>query len=317
MPLAVGTVIPPPPPVPPAPTPRPADIPAVTWISPRGKVVPLTIWDRRTTPGWFTPAPGPSGWDAAPRSLVTTPRERGGATVQHIQREPKEIIHPLYVEGPTHAEFVARWRYLMRSITETSEYGPGRYQVARPDGSVREIFAYYQDGFAGLPDAGIRWNACAPVLFCPDPCWRDLAPTPIVRQGSPGGRSFLKRFPRVSSSQTFGATLVHNPGDVEAWPIWRITGPATTVTATNNTRDEQWVLDMTGDTLGVNETVTVDTETGQVTGPDGSSWADRIDWTTAVLWRLDDADSSVEFEVTGAGAGSLIDGEFYARYESA
>lgn len=320
MPVAIGSLlsIPEIPPGPPPPPVVPADYPSLSWITPYNEEIPLTRLDA----GWFSPSPGPSGLGAAPISLVTLPRARGGADLHHQQAEPKVIILPLFVEGRNHAEFLGRWRRLADAFKSTFHSGrPGRFRVGRPDGTAREILAFFQDGYEGQPAAGIRWDLAALTLWCPDGYWRDPSPTPIIRSASEEPSSFLAPFPTVSSSQSLGSTVVVNPGGVLAWPVWTVTGPATEVIAVNHRRGESWTLDIFahhGAALGAGETIVIETETGAVIGPDGSTWAGAVDWTTSVLWPLDPGPSQVAFTVTGAEPGQTsLYAEFYGLYETA
>ncbi len=322
MPLSVGLLVAPEPPAPPAPT--PADLPTAVWVDPSGVRWPLTDPTRPLYggPGWFTPAPGPTGLGVTPRSLATDRRDRGGAYVRGVRRESRTITWPLFIEGATHGEFVARWRALADAFARTADEGPGRLIFSRPDGSRRDILAFLQSGFEGEPDAGIRWDVATPTLFCPVGDWRDPTVVPITRQGSAGGRNFLKRFPRLSSSQTLGASTVTNPGTELAWPFWTVTGPATLVTAANDRRGEQWVLNpvaFRGTGLAAGEVVNVNTETGEVTGPlvgGSNDWAGAVDWTTSTLWPLDRGDSKVAFTLAGQGSATLVEASFFAYYST-
>lgn len=302
------------------------DWPTVTWVAPDGSRWLLT--DPRTVarggPGYFIPSPGPAGLGVTPRALVTQKRERGGVQVMRSRVEERTITVPIYVEGANHSAFLGRWRDLADAFAQTSELGPGRLIFSRPDGTRREIQGWLSSGFDADPERGITWDIATPSLLCPAGNFRDPAPIPLVRRGNAGGASYLRKFPRVSSSQTLGASVATNPGNVLAWPIWKITGPAGSVTATNFTRGETWVIDFQaylGAPLGAGLVATVNTETGEVTGPnngpDGSKdWAGAIPWTSAVLWPLNRGANNVSFTVTGDGAATSIEATFYADYHT-
>lgn len=297
---------------------RPADIPGAMWIDPLGQEWPMTNLDI----GWFTTV-GVKGLGAIPRTHIVDARARGGATLRHTQKQPRLITWPVFVEGRTHAEFLDRWRAVMDAFTMTgSGLGPGRLVVSRPDGSARWIPAYYQEGFDGDPEMGVRFDVAALTLLCPSPEWRSMEPTTIVRQYATAGGSYFSPYPNVSSSLTLGATTVSNPATEKVWPTWTIKGPAAQITATNDRTGESWTIDVVahrGSALATGETITLSTDPPAVTGPAGANpWIGAINWAAGpVLWGLDRGESQVMFTVTSAGAGTEIGAEFYALHQSA
>lgn len=315
MPLVLGTVTPPsggsgvgyP-----QPAPDPIDC---TWIAPDGSVWPLTTPEL----GWHTLDAVAGAFGVAPVALTADGNPRFGAQVRHIQAQPRIITWPLRVEGGDQTEFVGRWRQLARAFTQTRRLGPGVLRIARPDGSARQISAYYQQGFDGTPGAGWYYDDAIITLFCEDPYWSDVDPLTVTRQYVGSSDDFLAPFPLITSSQTLGDTVINNPGDVEAWPVWTIVGPASSVTATNSTRGEEFTLDPNwnggGDLTG-SDTVAITTEPPTIVGPDGSSWAGALDWPDAELWPLDPGDNDVTFAVSGSAAGTQITLTFYPRYET-
>lgn len=296
------------------------DCAVLKWFSPSGEEFYLSAWD--VDLGYYA-ASGVAGLGAAPVEFSTDPMPRGGSTVRHIQPQPRLITLPLFIEGPDYMTFLGTWRHLAHAFTSTRRLGPGTLEVAIPDGANRRIPAYYQAGWDHGPEFPATSDAVALTLYCPDPFWRDADPTLITRTYSSGGVDFLAPFPSVSSSQTLGATVATNPGTIEAWPTWRLTGPASALTATNNTTGESFSLDIStfrGSALLAGETVTITTEPPSLTGPTVSgstNWTGALNWPSAILWGLDPGDNSVDFTVSGSGVGTVIEAEFFARYETA
>ena len=273
--------------------------------------------------GVYALAAGVSGLGAAPVTLTTDPLPRGGARIRHIQPQPRTIVWPIHVEADTHQEFIDLWRAIGKAFTDTSRYGPGILDIARPDGRRRQIKVFYQEGFDGLgqPGTGLNWDNAVITLFCEDPYFYDPVPVSVSRSFGGGAADYLAPYPSVSSSQVLGDTVLTNPGDVEAWPTWTVTGPATLVTVTNVDTGEAFSVDpnATGITHGnlvAGETVVVNTDPPSVRfGTD--NWAGALNWPAAQLWGLPPGDSAVDFNLGGAGSGSSVTGQFYARYESA
>lgn len=286
-----------------------------TWYAPDGTVWPLMDEDV----GWFTLDEGISGLDAAAITISSDRRQRGGIRVRHIQPEQRVITWPLHVySDSSHGEFVARWRAVMRAFTCTTRLGPGWLEIARPDGSARRVAAFYQEGFEGARGLGVLSDTAVITLVAEDPYWQDTEPT-VIRRAHAVGAPFLDPFPTVSSSQVLGDTTINNPGDVEAWPEWTITGPASGLTATIAT-GQSFTLDPSatshGNLLG-GEQATIRTDPAQIRGPGGEVWTGALNWPGAVLWGLPPGEHAVTFAVAGSGPGSSIELLFYARYESA
>lgn len=309
MPILVGTLTEPNP-TPPSGIPQPADPgrPEAVWIAPDGTEIQLTS-DRELH---FT-LDSVTGWGAAPISLVADPHPRGGTRVRHIQPQPRTITWPLRIRATTHMELVAGWRDLATRFTQTRRLGPGLLRIMRPDGTAREILAYYQAGFAGEPGQGHTWDTAVLSLYCEDPYWRAVAPVSTLYSNG-ATVSYLDPYLTVSPSSVLGATTAVNAGDVEAWPAWTIVGPASQVQATNSTTGEAFTLSAT---LLAGETATISTDPPTVRGPAGQNWTGNLDWPSAVLWALQPGLNNVDFTVSGAAAGTQITLSYTPRYETA
>lgn len=283
-----------------------------TWTDPYGNVIELT--DISPELGWFT-TQGPGGWGAAPIELVTDPLARGGEQVRYIRVNPRQITWPLHIWGETHQEFVSRYRRLLRAFTSTTHTRePGILTVYRPNGRARQIYAYYKDGFAG--ESGENWLSANPVLtlFCPEGYWSDTVDTVVSRVQGGGSGSFYAPYFSIGSSQTLGDTVINNPGEIEAWPRWTITGPMAKITAVNNTLGVSFALTYT---LTEGQQIKITTNRPTVRGPGDINLTGYLDWPSAVLWPLQPGDNSISFQVDSAAAGTRVDLGFKARYEGA
>ncbi|MFR0351782.1 phage tail protein [Streptomyces sediminimaris] len=292
----------------------------VTYTDPAGGVWPLTT----EALGWYTLADGVSGLGAAPYELTSDPHPRGGARLRHAQPQARAIVWPLHVYGSDHLEFVQRWRQLATAFTRTLRDGAGTFEVARPDGSRRRINVIYQDGFDGQGNRSASsaiFDSAVLTLWCEDPYWVD-SETVMVHREYGVGADFLNPYPTVSSSQVLGATTVTNPGDVDVWPEWMITGPASLITFTRQDTGDSFVLDPSASAIGhgaltAGQQVTIRTDPVQVRYQDGSNWVGGLNWPSASLWSLPPGSTDVTFELDGAGPGSAVDLTFNPRYETA
>ncbi|BDH04909.1 phage tail family protein [Streptomyces seoulensis] len=294
-----------------------------TYIDPTGKVWPLTDEDA----GWFTLADGVSGLGATSYSLTSDAHPRGGARLRYAQPLARAIVWPLYVYGEDHMEFVERWRALAAAFTRTLREGadgsrtPGVLEIARPDGTRRQIRVFYQEGFEGkgTKGSGIVSDAAAITLWCEDPYWVDPVEIPVHREAGTLS-SFFTPYPTVSSSQVLGATEVANPGDVIVWPTWTVTGPASLITFTHQGTGDSFSLSPAATGHGnllAGERVTIATDPPSVRYQDGSNWTGGLSWPSAVLWGLAPGTNPVTFQLDGSGPGSAVDLRFNPRYETA
>jgi hypothetical protein len=312
VPLAVPPVAPPvvtPPPVTPPWGPVNPGEYAPTWIDPLGGV-----WDLNPPGTDLFSVNAVSGYGITPVNLITKPDPRGGVTVLGVRAQQRMLTWPVRIRGRTHMEFLARWRAVGAAFALTRTQGPGLFRLTRPDGSAREVLAYYQAGWDGEPGQG--WLEDTPVLslLCPDPFWRDATPTTLAFEY---GESvdYLDPFPNISSGTVLGDDLqVTNPGRVEAWPEWKITGPADSLVATNSTLGKQFEL-VYG--LEAGETITITTRPGAVIGPAGQMLGGALTRPGSTLWRLAPGVNNVTFTLSGSGPGTAITLTFYPRYETA
>jgi hypothetical protein len=128
------------------------------------------------------------------------------------------------------------------------------------------------------------------------------------------GVDFFNPFPMVSDSLALGESAINNPGDVAAWPEWTITGPMSTLAATNVTTGYEFELAYA---LGAGEQITITTYRPTVRGPAGQNLVSALNWPNAYLWALAPGDNDVIFNVTGGLAGTSVTLAFHARYEGA
>ncbi|MGA3524174.1 phage distal tail protein [Melissospora conviva] len=254
-----------------------------------------------------------SGYGITPVELVAEPDARGGDRIRRVRPQARVLTWPVRIRDTTHMRFLTRWRQLAESFAATHHRGPGLFRLTRPDGSAREILAYYQSGWDGEPRQGHTEDTPVLSLLCPDPYWRDTEPTILDRRYSEQV-DFLAPYPNLSSGDVLGDTELTNPGAVETWPEWTITGPATQVVATNHTVGHTFTVNHT---LAAGQQIRITTRPGRVIGPDGSPLAGALARPGSTLWRMTSGSNLITFAVTGGGPGTCIRVAFRARYSTA
>jgi hypothetical protein len=297
-----------PPTSPPTTRPRPVipDPGAYTpvWIAPDGTTLQLNP-DFAEGAERFTVKRGVAGLGVAPVDVITTPALGGGVSVDFVRRREHTILWPLRIRGATHMEFLTEWRRCADLFAQTSERGPGRFRIRRPDGTEREAVCWYAGGLEQEPDEG-AWLTLTPVvkLLVPSGLWRSTTQTEFsATQESTA--DYLAPYPSIGSGTVIGAATLRNNGIAPAWPEWEIRGPMTQLTATNNTRGQSFVLTHT---LAAGEVATLRTRPLEVTGPAGQNLKGSLNLLAGGKpWRIDPGQSSVQFTVAGAVAESEPD----------
>ncbi|WP_435252026.1 phage tail protein [Streptomyces tendae] len=324
MPIITAPVV-----TPEVPTVPPIELPeigyaSITYVDPDGRRWPMTD----LSADWFTLAKGVSGLGAASYVLTADPHPRGGSRLRHVQAQDRTIVWPMFVRGADHMAFTKNWRDLGRAFTRTLREGadgqltPGWLEVARPDGSGRRVAVHYHSGWdgAGETASGITWDMASRLtLYCEEPYWEDLQAQTVHREAGEGV-DYLAPYPSVSSSQVLGATTVDNGGDVEVWPTWTVTGPATSITFTRGDNGQAFTLDMTATAHGAllaGETVTISTDPPRVRSGTGEVLTRGLNFPAAVLWSIPPGRTPVTFLLAGAESGSAVDLVFHPRYETA
>ncbi len=183
----------------------------------------------------------------------------------------------------------------------------------RRDGSQRDLSCYYQ---GGLEDATQTGGSLRVVLsfWAGDPFWYARNAVSISWGLAAVTSGWFPFFPlKLWTSGFFGSPVINNAGDVEAWPLWTITGPGSNLALRNLTTGKALVLTTT---LLAGQTLLVDTRPyygtithsadGRLPIPSGSE-----------LWSLAKGSNSLRIEVTGADANSLVQLSYYPRYWSA
>lgn len=310
--VAVVTTPPPPPPPPVPPVVRP------TPINP-GEYVPVFIdpdgVERVMNPPGteFFTLNAVTGYGITPVELVSRPDPRGGVRLTGVRDLSRTLVWPVRIRGRTHMEFLAQWRAIAEALAKTKRQGPGLFRLIRPDGSAREVLCHYQGGMEGRPGGGWLDDTAELSLLVPDGHWRDSQPVEL--EWKPGSTvDYFAPYPSISAGDVLGQADVTNPGQVEAWPAWRLYGPATQFVATNNTRGQTFTMNHD---LAAGDYLDITTRPGRVTDSAGGSVPGALVRPGSVLWRLDPGVNDLTFAVTGGGLATRLSLSFYARRETA
>ncbi|ASU83586.1 phage tail protein [Nocardiopsis gilva YIM 90087] len=292
----------------------------IVWIAPDGTELGLSDGDP------YISVTGRSGFGAVRPEHVVDRTMSGTALLRDVRVTPRVMRVPLIVQAGDADAYLAAYRTLTASTRHKTgaTVTAGTLRVELPDGSWRQITAYYQDGLdpheTELDD--LMWSRQEhPSLefYAPDPFFEG----PEVTQAWKiviSSRAFYPIYPiTVNPSQLGGSATFTNAGDADAYPIWEITGPGTPV-VTNSDTGESWGFDTA---LGIGEVVTVDTrppdiapETGltAVSGGGTDWWPNFAGFPE--LFLLPPGETSLQITMTGADEGSQVRLTYRPRYRA-
>ncbi|MFJ2110629.1 phage distal tail protein [Streptomyces sp. NPDC087850] len=291
---------------------RTPEMPTVSFTDPGGRVTMLTDWER----GWVL-QPGAKGLDM-PSYAFAQDESPGidGYEVRQVRAQGKAIALPIaFWANDSRAAYKARRRAFIRSLNP--KRGQGTLTLTEPDGAVRTIGVRYQDGMEGdesLDAAGARWCMTVLMFAAPSPYWLGGEVTTEWRNAASG--TFLPLLPVVvGDSQVLGATTVENDGDDQAFPVWTIRGPATSITLTNVTTGQTLVLTRT---ITGADTIVIDTrERRQTALLNGVTnlWPNLS--TASSLWSLDPDINRLTLTVAGSTSATSVRMTHQLRYLAA
>lgn len=181
----------------------------------------------------FLKTAGRRGFGIGKKTVRTIKSAGGGSRVRSVRSESRVIDMPIAIFGDDRQAVEDKLRRFARLLNP--DVTAPKLVATYPDGSRVYTEVYYQGG--GDPEYGNNTNgetyAELPMsFFAPNPYWTEEDPVEYHIGPANTGRGLIKTGGgglsrlRVSSSQTLGTVQFENPGDVAAYPVWVITGPA-------------------------------------------------------------------------------------------
>lgn len=286
---------------------------AADWYSPDG-----TVWDllgnAPDAPLWTRP--GVSGIGAAPRAVTSRALATGGTLARWSHVDERLVAWPLGLDvGVGFLGHDDMWRMFVRAWTATTPAAgvprAGLLRITRPDGTWRQLACRYQSGleFQGgtdLPGQG------SPVLSlaASDPWWYGPTQVALTFAYVPP-RNYLAPYETLSPTHTTGQAPVAIDGDVDASPVWTLTGPAASYAVGIPGRS------FTFGALAAGEKVTVDVGRRTVTDATGANRFGGLTLPGSQLFTLPAGISRLLVDMTGGQPGAQVDLQYQPRFESA
>lgn len=251
---------------------------------------------------------GDSGLEMPPMSMVedVIPGQ-AGSQLREVRVATRDAVLPFFMEQSTETAL----RDLLRSLAKrlNPQLGNGRLRHIAVDGTTRDLTCRYTGGLEGervRGQAGPVYRKGALMFRAHDPFWYDATAmsSTFTTGAQPNflGDPFLPI--KLASDTVLGEQTVSNTGDVEAWPVWTINGPATSITLSNVTTGETLTLPIT---LTASQSVIIDTRPFQKTvrRNDGTNLYGNLGAGSA-LWSLRQGDARINTQVAGSTVDTFV-----------
>lgn len=255
---------------------------------------------------------------------VITPNEdklayAPGTQLRRVSTGPTKLTVPLLIEGASSAAIEGLLDDLREWVFPGTEYQdePSKcgFRVNRDDGTTRQIDGIYVEGLGGNDALGRlsahhRLNL---VLHADDPYWSDIADTVVTFTTGAGLPLWFPYYPYyLSPSSVLSEQTVTNSGQLEAWPIWVISGPGSGPIITNVDTGEYFTF---GVTLGTGETITVDTRPRRKTAvrSDGTEVSGLMS-SASVFWPLTKGANTVRVVFSSTTSDSYVTCNYRRRW---
>ncbi|MBB5748531.1 hypothetical protein GGQ69_000820 [Micrococcus sp. TA1] len=177
--------------------------------------------------------PSESAWVRTGSPFVHGQSYSGGVV------EPRRVFWPVYLFADGGS---AEWQELDTKFWQTMHFGrPGTWRVTTSAGTRELRCRFVSDGghsFARDPHK-FGWQSYGVELVADDPFW--TASEPVEKSwgqeppvsfygGGPVDEPSLGAPPfAISAGTSIASAEITNPGDVEAWVLWSVTGPASNI----------------------------------------------------------------------------------------
>lgn len=315
-------------PTPPRPIPPTPEVWSRTYVSITGKngegeEIPLTGFSNSLWPGIIM-MPGATGLDAPPFELHAddSPNLDGGI-FRDARAVAREIMLPVYLYGIDRRTVRDLKTRLVSSLNPKKGYCI--LKMVEGDAVPRYLRCYYKAGMEGSEaqdDAGFTWKKFGIQLTAYDPYF--YSDDVQVAQWSFGdGEPFLSTtsfLPLHLNVGVVGGSQVdiYNPGDIEAWPQWELTGPIKgfQFVSPDGAKFGIAAPGDGSDVIPLNRTLKVDTRPGYKTLRDdqGTNYWPKLD-ANPELWPIPEGQSTCTVSITPGTTAAKVRLTFQPRYE--
>lgn len=280
----------------------------VQWIDPYGTVTTLDVQ-----------------WSVSGRYLPKVEFEsdqvpgQAGEYFRFVRHAVREFSLPFDVQGTSESDLRTQVRAMVANLDPTR--GEGRIRVTSPIGDQREIMCRVSSGLdlvESLGEAsGPTWQRFPLTFIAHDPYWYDPSVTVTEFVSELNVAKFFPFFPlKLTASELAVDSFINNTGELDTWPMWRITGPGSVIVLRNLSTGK--MMNFGSLALGDGQFFDIDTRPGKktVTLDDGTNLFPYLS-SDSSLWPLLRGFNSVRLEMGGIDATrSGLRLSYYRRYLS-
>lgn len=235
-----------------------------------------------------------------------------GASWQGMRTGPREVFLPVNVRGSDADDMLAIEAAFFAGL---DPQGEGVLRATTHRGTFREIRLRYDDGADigyELDPVLIRYAPYPLRFVAADPYW--TGPELVFPIRYPDAiPSFFTGPPfRLAPSQILGAAEIVNPGDVDAFPVWRVDGPFTSFSVGVGDSLVEWAT-----TKAAGEFVEIDMNRDRLTivDEDGDDIRRRVD--VAAFSAIPAGTVMLDAALVTPAPGSAVTLTFTPRYRRA
>jgi len=260
----------------------------------------------------FVLNPGMSGFGIPNTSVRIAQSAGDGGVWRHSKRDIRELDIPVTIFGSDRNEVQEKLRRLAK-ITQ-DKTGPTQLIATYSDSKQLKLEMHYVAGGEskwGGDDSGVTWCRWVLSFRAPQPYWVSTSTESFSIRSGNTGRGLLPELSKlkVSSSSSLGIVIVSSSADVEAYPVWTITGPVTDFVASNGTQS----FSIPG-AIDSGQTIYVNTQTGEVTDNSGANLYSRLG-TAPKLFPIQPGTTTIEVTGLATDNNTRIVCDYALRYE--
>ncbi|MFG3176582.1 phage tail domain-containing protein [[Kitasatospora] papulosa] len=297
-----------------------------TYVSIRGRngegeEIPLTGLRSRAWPAMVL-QPGATGLDLPTYSVhMDESPNLDGSTVRGARASARQILLPCFVYGIDRKTLRQLKAKLADALNPKNGYSVLTF--IEQNGEPRRLKCYYVGGMEGseaVGASGFTWISYGIQLIAADPYfYGDTATAASWSFGTDQpllGSSFLP-ITLAKGTVSTGTLTIENPGDIEAWPVWEITGPLKRFKFTGPDGTSFGIPDQPSglDALPSDRTLTVDCRPGYKTVRDdtGKIYFPLLSANPS-LWSVPSGTSTATADLLSGSGSPTVKMSLYPRY---